>query len=459
MIFIKSNTFFSPVKTPPSSYKRGLFSQLLIQLDKRNPTVFMLPVNLKERFRPEEANTNLFKRKKKFKHGRPKKTLKSKMEKDFFGKTEIKQEQHQNDESLSAPTLTPKVEDIPINDDGTDKLHSLFIQNYEQDRLTDRTGKEIFCSVCHSSTISATPIARCEQCDQNWHLTCTDPPLSKNLGVKLFCPNNGMHRLRKLRRPKNLTIHELELADKDKPDSEKLADDPWLLRKKTHEFHLKKRYVDNPKAGTNKAGLKELVGGSIYWKQRATHARATAMGQETQEFSSSESDADYEDGEEEDQEEEEEYNDVEDQIRKLPIHIYYDTPTGVVAPVLHNRYKQLERDGVVYRISARGIKADFIQAVYEMNQDPLPDTKTSEILLALDEIAGRDVHGISRTVPKIELLVDCALGDTHLVAAPSSIATTAAANTEDDQTLVQLVAVKKLLEVRGKDALLEFLKK
>ncbi|KAF5100944.1 hypothetical protein D0Z00_001075 [Geotrichum galactomycetum] len=414
----------------------------------------MLPINLKERFRPEEANAKSLK--KKPKRGRPKKKLKSKGAKDSFKRAEIKQEQQQNDTpeyvSTPGPTLVKQV----IPDDGTDKLHSLFIQNYEQDRLTDRTGKEIFCSVCHSSTISATPIARCEECDQNWHLTCTDPPLSKNLGVKLLCPNNGTHRLRKLRRPKNLTIHELELADKDKPDSEKLADDPWLLRKKTHEFHLKKRYVDNPKPGTNRAGLKDLVGGSVQWKQRASAARETPMEKETPTVSSSEDEAEDED---DDNEDEDENSDIENHIRHLPIHMYYDTPTGVVAPVLHNRFKQLERDGVVYRISARGIKADFIQAVYEMNQNPLPDSKNSEILLALDEIAGRDMHGVSRTVPNIELLVDCALGHDEPALVAAAPSTVAAVKTEDDPTLLELMAVKKLIDIRGKDALLKFLLK
>lgn len=78
-----------------------------------------------------------------------------------------------------------------------------------------------------------------------------------------------------------------------------------------------------------------------------------------------------------------------DVILDVPIHNFDDTPTGFSAPIPKERYKQIDDNGVVYRLSSKGIKLDFIQAVYEMRGDTFPDTCNSEILLSLDEIASR----------------------------------------------------------------------
>ena len=85
-----------------------------------------------------------------------------------------------------------------------------------------------------------------------------------------------------------------------------------------------------------------------------------------------------------DDEEQSEFN-----IHDIPIHRFFDTPTGISAPISHDRYKQIEKDGGVYRLPSKGVKLDFIQAVFEMRDDKYPDTRNSEILLALDEIASR----------------------------------------------------------------------
>lgn len=184
-----------------------------------------------------------------------------------------------------------------------------------------------------------TSIARCENCDQNWHLHCTDPPLSRALKAKLICPNNSEHILRKLRRPKGGRLVGQTPKKEVKPEVEVEA---------------------------------EIV--------------VTSDEEQT-----------------------------EPSIQKALVNNFQDTATGINAPILHDRYKQMERDGAVYRLHSKGVKLDFIQAVYEMRGDQYYDTRESEILLALDEIATRDSYERGQRLEEInnkqslEILVESAL--------------------------------------------------
>lgn len=112
-----------------------------------------------------------------------------------------------------------------------------------------------------------------------------------------------------------------------------------------------------------------------------------------------------------------------DTILDIAIHNFNDTPTGFSAPISKDKYKQIDRDGVIYRIPSHGVKLDFIQAVYEMNEERYPDTRNSEILLSLDEIASRGKKSleVAKSLPtphevspvsksELELLVEKALG-------------------------------------------------
>lgn len=118
-----------------------------------------------------------------------------------------------------------------------------------------------------------------------------------------------------------------------------------------------------------------------------------------------------------------EEEEVDTIILDIPIHKFNDTSTGFSAPISKEKYKQIDRDGVVYRIPSHGVKLDFIQAVYEMNEEMYPDTRNSDILLSLDEIAvsekkslevakplplSHEVSSVSKS--ELELLLEKALG-------------------------------------------------
>lgn len=300
----------------------------------------------------------------------------------------------------------------------------------------------IKCSVCHSSNVANTSIARCEPCDQNWHLHCADPPLSRALGVKLVCPNNKDHILRKLRRPKNGKIFTPSKSESEIP-------------------------IVVP---SSEEALSE-----------------------------------------------------DDTADSVTITNFEDTDNGFSAPFPKERYKVMNKDGYVYRLPALGIKLDFIQAVYEMREDQFPDTRNSEILLSLDEIASRNDRPIVRqeTGPglpvshsdqraridaidikdetpersNLELLVESALSlpapsklglerpktthrngklksdildhNTSVKSSNHSVVKTRSSSPqESNDSIVQevihpdershLIAIKRLMELKGKEALLEF---
>lgn len=147
---------------PPRPYKRGLFSQLLYQLDKRNPIQFVLPKKIRSRFEGVSVNE--------------------------LG------EYMDSDMKVFKSTRSGFVEEDPY-------------------RLTDKNGNPIFCYKCKNSSLSGGPIARCDYCSLNWHLDCLNPPLPtvKTIGTKWKCPNHADHVFKKRRRPKTAKIQDTAL--------------------------------------------------------------------------------------------------------------------------------------------------------------------------------------------------------------------------------------------------------
>lgn len=254
----------SSKRNPPKPFKRGLFSQLLFQLDKRNPIQFALPKKIKQRFEGVTSNE--------------------------YG------EYADSDMKIFKST------------------RSGFVEDQDPYKLTDKHGNPIFCYKCKKSSLSGGPIARCEYCSLNWHLDCLNPPLPtvKTIGTKWKCPNHADHVFKKKRRPKSYKIIDTSL-----------------------------------RRGFSNDGNIEVLDSS-----------------------------------------DEEQNDLN--ARDVPLHDYFDTPTGVSAPVPQHLIKPLVQSGVVYRIPSEGVKLDFIQTVKELNDEAYQDSRNSDILLALDELATRE---------------------------------------------------------------------
>lgn len=144
-------------KSNPKQYE-GIFRSLFASLDRHNPFIYTLPESIKDRYSGVYAN-----------------------------------------EGGEYRDLDVKV---------FKSTRSGFVEDQDMLRLTDKQGNPIFCYKCKGSTMTSTPIARCDYCSLSWHLDCLDPPLptAKTVGTKWKCPNHADHLYHKRRRPKSSKV-------------------------------------------------------------------------------------------------------------------------------------------------------------------------------------------------------------------------------------------------------------
>lgn len=102
-------------------------------------------------------------------------------------------------------------------------------------RLFDHRGMLITCVACGRTSEGHRPIVQCDFCPSSWHLDCIDPPLANPPTQKQgserpyhnwMCPNHVKHQLkqydegaerwRKIRRPRNARIHDIDVIVDDK---------------------------------------------------------------------------------------------------------------------------------------------------------------------------------------------------------------------------------------------------
>lgn len=134
---------------------RGLFSNLMDNIEKQNPSVFSLPRELRDHY--EGVKTG------------------EKGEYQDYTEVGLKTKIKTYDEA---------------------KAESL--------RLRDKSGKTILCYGCRESALGGRPIISCDYCPLKWHLDCLDPPRA-TLPYKQpsgdprhtwMCPNHMDHELR-----------------------------------------------------------------------------------------------------------------------------------------------------------------------------------------------------------------------------------------------------------------------
>ncbi|KAK9484552.1 hypothetical protein V1527DRAFT_469611 [Lipomyces starkeyi] len=149
---------------PPPIPPRGLFSELMEQMDKRNPSCFSLPKELRERYEGVTATD--------------------------FG------------EYQDVHDLKPR----RINRSG-------FLEEADPYRLTDKNGKSILCYKCGQSAMNDRKIISCDYCPLHFHLDCLDPPMSTipSSARKWMCPNHVGRDLIHRRRKRNSKIVNVSL--------------------------------------------------------------------------------------------------------------------------------------------------------------------------------------------------------------------------------------------------------
>ena len=139
----------------PAKKSHGLFSSLMENIEKHNPSVFSLPRELREGY--EGVRTG------------------DKGEYQEYTEVGTKARQKTYDEARA------------------DSL-----------RLKDKAGKTILCFKCRESALGGRPMAQCDYCPLRWHLDCLDPPRaalpykqpSGNPRHTWMCPVHVEHELR-----------------------------------------------------------------------------------------------------------------------------------------------------------------------------------------------------------------------------------------------------------------------
>lgn len=146
---------------PPRKHPRGIFSQLLDQLDRRIPEIYLLPAHVRNYFQGVATNE----------------------EGEYIDTNETK-----------PPKLGRK--------------------GYAEERdphiLKDKHGKAVLCFSCGKSAIDSSGIVMCDHCTCAWHLDCLNPPLTvlPSSARRWMCPNHAYHEQPKLRIPRRSKVRE-----------------------------------------------------------------------------------------------------------------------------------------------------------------------------------------------------------------------------------------------------------
>ncbi|OWB72058.1 binding protein [[Candida] boidinii] len=146
-------------------YDIGIFSKLLNQAEKRNPTSYALPKKIR----------------------------------DFFQDVSTGSNGEYVDNNSKPPNKV---------------VRNGYVKEIEQDQIYDKDGNALFCYKCGLSGLNERQITTCDYCDLAWHLDCVDPPLTapKRLGSKWKCPNHSDYFFSKRRRLKKEPVVEVSMT-------------------------------------------------------------------------------------------------------------------------------------------------------------------------------------------------------------------------------------------------------
>jgi hypothetical protein len=148
------------LRHPPLPYQRGIFSQLLNQLERRNPRQFQLPKRIRERFEHVSAND--------------------------FGEY--------------VDDIKPSRGKMAAIKDNDDPL-----------KLLDKNGRPILCYRCSESAMKkGTQVVTCDVCSSSWHVDCLDQPIW-TMGSRWKCPNHADQVIKLPRRPKRYKLVDTDL--------------------------------------------------------------------------------------------------------------------------------------------------------------------------------------------------------------------------------------------------------
>lgn len=273
----------------------------------------------------------------------------------------------------------------------------------------DKDGNILLCQRCGESGISPNKlngeadklITTCDYCPSAWHLDCLDPPLAsvKQLGKKWKCPNHADHLLpNKPRRLRKQTIIDVDQVHGFKNDG---------------NIEVKLRESDNEE-------------------------------------------------------------DDEDEIHEIPTPAFLgnrDTQNGVAAKISKNTSKLWNDSYAIYRVPEEGVISDFLSKVIDLKEkeknarvsELLNLTRENNVLLKRlsdgDEFNQDEKKAVLSLVELPELnfkeLADIASKELDSLAFDDS---TQSDEKISEAEVQELLSIKKLMALKGKDNLLKFLK-
>ncbi|KAK9238135.1 hypothetical protein V1525DRAFT_342265 [Lipomyces kononenkoae] len=368
--------------------RRGLFSELMDQMDKRNPSCFSLPRELRERY--EGVTT-----------------------------TEFGEYQDVHD-------LKPR----RINRSG-------FLEEADPYRLTDKNGKSILCYKCGQSALNDRKIISCDYCPLHWHLDCLDPPMSTipTSARKWMCPNHVGRDLIHRRRKRNSKIINVSIrrgfvnngdieVGNDSSDDEQIGPEA-------------ENFV--------KPQLLHFMNG---WEESPFERSAYDRRIPTWEF------------------------DTEGIVYKLPergIVLDFIDKINALQPFSRKRTYPLPLNELDRLVERPYMEREFVRNVAYMSQSHMPETVTRQNVSNLidaaikinadakmngDEMEDVETKGTPPLSPSSELTK---ASSSQVDSSNSSISTGEPPTfaLEDDRE--SLLAIQKLIRIKGKDALMKFL--
>ncbi|ODV83566.1 hypothetical protein CANARDRAFT_177516 [[Candida] arabinofermentans NRRL YB-2248] len=141
----------------------GIFSKLLDNLESKNPLAFRLPREISEAFE---------------------------------GVSISKEGDYQDDDTKPIKSYKQ------ILQESEDPLFEVY----------DKEGNPYFCYKCGGSGLNNKQLTKCDYCDLIWHLDCLGLPSAKKLGKKWMCPNHTATVVRPKRKLRKQPIVEIDLT-------------------------------------------------------------------------------------------------------------------------------------------------------------------------------------------------------------------------------------------------------
>ncbi|KAK9371174.1 hypothetical protein V1509DRAFT_613833 [Lipomyces kononenkoae] len=368
--------------------RRGLFSELMDQMDKRNPSCFSLPRELRERY--EGVTTT------------------------DFG------------EYQDVHDLKPR----RINRSG-------FLEEADPYRLTDKNGKSILCYKCGQSALNDRKIISCDYCPLHWHLDCLDPPMSTipTSARKWMCPNHVGRDLIHRRRKRNSKIINVSLrrgfvnngdieVGNDSSDDEQIGPES-------------ENFV--------KPQLLHFLNG---WEESPFERSAYDRRIPTWEF------------------------DTEGIVYKLPergVVLDFIDKVNSLQPFGRKRSYPPPLNELDRLVERPYMEREFVRNVAYMNQSHMPETMTrqnvsnlidaaikinADAKLNCNEMEDVETKGTPPLSPSSELTK---ISSGPVDSSNSSISTGEPPTSPLEQDRESLLAIQKLIRIKGKDALMKFL--